>query len=342
MATKMDAAKLDLVEAGTPGAQRVAVLQEPYRIEMRHARIPEPGPDEVRIKVRYVGICGSDLESYRGLRRPEFLSTPARLGHEVSGVIDKLGANVRGLEVGARVTCRYVWGAFAEYIVCKPFNIHTVPDHLDDRDISPIEVLPGVLNAAEMANVSLHTDVLIMGQGVSGLVLTQVLSMLSPRNLVVTDLQDHKLALARKYGATHTFKIPDPQTPTMDVIGEHFPDGLEVVIPALLDGDGMVDAMEAAAFGGRIILYGCIGVCKKPFDWLKVHRKRLTIAATEPRRDIDMRRYFDESIRLVEQGLVNLSEMITHTYPLDEIAEAFAHRDRQGDESIHILVDCGA
>ena len=77
MATKMDIAALDLVDAGTPGAQRVAVLEDPYKIGMRHARIPEPGHGEIRIKMRYVGICGSDLESYRGVRSPEFLSTPS-------------------------------------------------------------------------------------------------------------------------------------------------------------------------------------------------------------------------------------------------------------------------
>ena len=75
MATKMDIAALELVEAGTPNLQRVAVLEEPGSIGMRHARIPEPGHGEIRIKMRYVGICGSDLESYRGARSPELLST---------------------------------------------------------------------------------------------------------------------------------------------------------------------------------------------------------------------------------------------------------------------------
>lgn len=340
MATIMDAAALDLVPADTPGAQRVAVLDEPYRVSLRHAQIPEPGAGELRIKVRYVGICGSDLESYRGVRSPEFLSTPARLGHEVSGVIDKLGPGVRGLKVGQRVACRYVWGAFAQYIVCKPFNVHVVPEHLDDRDISPIEVLPGVLHAADLAEVTPHTDVLVMGQGVSGLVLTQALALHSPRRLVVTDLCDHKLALAKQYGATHTYKLPAHDAKTMDHLRDDFPDGFEVVVPCLLEGDGMIDAVDAAAFNGRVIMYGCIGTCTQPFDWLKVHRKRLTIHSTEPRRDLDMRDYFTRGVQLVEQGLIDLSGMVTHTYPLEDIAEAFTHRDTQDDESIHILIDC--
>lgn len=345
MATKMDIAKLDLVDeshAGQSGVQKVAVLEEIGKIGIRHAQIPEPGQGEIRVKIRHVGICGSDLESYRGCRSPEFLSTPVRLGHEVSGVIDRLGEGVRGLKVGQRVTCRYVWGAFAEYIVCQPFNVHTVPEHLDDRDISPIEVMPGIIHAAELDKITTNTDVLIMGQGVSGLVMTQVVSMFSPRNLVVTDLKERNLELARRYGATHTVKLDHAEQSTMEKMPANFADGFEVVIPCLLEGDGMIDAVDCASMGGRIVMYGCIGTCNQPFDWLKVHRRRLTIHATEPRRDVDMRRFYTEAVGWVEQGLVNLSEMIIHHYSFEEIAEAFAKRDEALGDAIHILVECGS
>lgn len=339
MANIMNIADLELVPEGTPNSQRVAVLQEPFRIEMAHAAIPEPGVDEIRIKVRYVGICGSDLESYRGIRRPEFLSTPARLGHEVSGVIDKVGGQVRGLQVGQRVACRYVWGAFAESIVCKPFNVHTVPDTLADEDISPIEVLPGILHAVERANITPNTDVLIMGQGVSGLVMTQAAALFSSRNLVVTDLKEKNLELAKRYGATHTYQLPAHDASTMDTLRREFPDGFEAVIPCLLEGNGMMDALDCCAFAGRIILYGCIAPCSD-FDWLKLHRKRVDILTTEPKRDIDMRRWFTEGVNLVDQGLINLSEMVTHTFPLSEIQDAFTQRDEGPKDSIHILIDC--
>lgn len=341
MANIMSIANLDLVAEGTPNAQPVAVLDEPFRISVQWARIPEPGPGEIRVKVRYVGICGSDLESYRGIRRPEFLSTPARLGHEVSGTIDKLGPGVHGLRPGQRVSCRYVWGAFARFIVCKPFNVHTVPDHLDDRDISPIEVLPGILHAAERADISTHTDVLIMGQGVSGLVMTQVVALFSPCRLAVTDLKPRNLELAKRYGATHAYSISNTKAPTMDAVGADFPDGFEVVIPCLLEGNGMADALDACAFGGRIILYGCIAPCDD-FDWLKVHRKRVDILSTEPKRDIDMRRWFSEGVQLVEHGLVEFRSMITDIFPLSQIAEAFEKRDQSPPDSIHILIDCQA
>ncbi len=299
-----------------------------------------PGPDEIRVRIKYVGICGSDLEVYRGHRQAEFISFPSGLGHEVAGVIDKVGTNVIGLAVGDRVTCRYVWGAYAEYIVCNPFNVKVVPSRLTMKQTSLLEVLPGIMHAAELANVTEKSSVLIMGQGVSGLLLTQVFSLFSPRHLVCTDLNDKNLQLARKYGATHTVKVPSKTTSTREALGSDFPEGFDIVVPALLEGDGLVDAIDIASFCGRIILYGCIGLCSKTVDLFKVHKKRLEIYSTEPRRDIDMRRLFNESLNLVLDGLVNTSEIVDLIMPLQKISEAFEIRNNERNDIIHVLIDC--
>jgi len=287
-----------------------------------------------------VGICGSDLEAYRGTRQPEFMTTPTRLGHEVAGVIDQVGRHVNGLKAGDQVTCRYVWGAFAEYIVCTPFNVKVLPPAFPLLETSLIEILPGVIHAAELGQVDQNKNVLITGQGVSGLVLTQVLSLYSPKSLVVTDLRERNLELARTYGATHTYRIEDEGTSTRSVVGGDFPDGFEVVIPCLLEGDGMVDALDCLATCGKIVMYGCIGTCHQPFDFFKLHRKRGEILSTEPKRDLDMRRYFQQGVDWVLDGLLNTSEMITHTFPLEAIQEAFELRNDQGNDAIHVLVDC--
>ncbi len=340
MATRMSTAALRLVPAGHPRAQRVAVLAAPGRLELAHAEIPAPGPGEVRVKVKWVGICGSDLEAFRGTRQPEFLTTPARLGHEVAGIVDQLGPETAGLRAGDPVVCRYVWGAFAEYIVCKPFNLLRVPANVPLREASLIEILPGVLHAAELGAIAPHRRVLIMGQGVSGLVLTQVARLYSPQALAVTDLKPRNLELARRYGATHAYLIPRPDAPTRPAIERDFPAGFDVVIPCLLEGDGVADAIDCAAFAGRIVLYGCIGVCHRPLDFFKVHRQRLDIFSTEPKRDLDMRRFFDEGLKLVAQGLVNTAEIVTHEFPLERIQQAFELRNDPRGEAIHVLVDC--
>ena len=342
MPTQMKVADLKLVAREHPHAQKVAVLNKPFDISIAYAEIPEAGEDEVRVKIKWVGVCGSDIETYRGQRQPEFMSTPARLGHEVAGVLDQVGRHVQGLKVGDKVTCRYVWGAFAEYIVCAPFNVKVLPEASPLLETSLIEILPGVIHSAELAQINNQKNVLIMGQGVSGLVLTQVLKLYSPKSLVVTDLKQRNLDLARKYGATHTYLIPTSDTPTMKMVGNDFPSGFDVVIPCLLEGDGMVDAIDCCAVSARLVMYGCSGICHKPVDFFKVHRRRLEIYSTEPRRDIDMRRFFQEGIQMVLDGLVNTSEMITHTVPLSEVGRAFQLRDEQNNDAIHVLVDCEA
>lgn len=331
--------EMQLVSPDASNAQRIAILERPGRLVLAHARIPEPGPDEVRIRIRYVGLCGSDVEAFRGERAPEFLATPTRLGHEVAGVIDKVGAEIVGLRSGDTVACRYVWGAFAEYIVCKPFNLKVVPPSVPPLETSLLEVLPGILHAAELSQITTRSSVLIMGQGVSGLVMTQVAHLFSPRVLAVTDLHRRNLTLARRYGATHTFRANRPEERSSTLTRKTFPEGFDVVIPCLLSGDGMIDAVEAAGLGGRIVMYGCIGVCRQPFDFFKLHRKRLNLYSTEPRSDIEMQRYFQEGVQLVTDGLLRTREMITHVFPLERIQEAFELRTRSTGEALHILID---
>ncbi|MGH9451563.1 MAG: zinc-dependent alcohol dehydrogenase [Terriglobia bacterium] len=336
----MHQTRIKLVDRDRPGAQRLAIQEGSRRLSIRHAEIPEPGAGEIRIRVKWVGVCGSDVDAYRGTRQPEFLSLPARLGHEVAGVIDRVGPGVAGVKAGDAVVCRYVWGAFAEYILSKPFNVKMLPKNFPLEEASLIEILPGVIHAAELAAIDQRKTVLIMGQGASGLILTQVAKLFGPKALAVTDLKERNLALAKKYGASHSYRIPGPGSPTKGVVGKDFPAGFDIVIPCLLEGDGVADAIECAAFAGRIILYGCIGLCRKPLDFVKVHRKRLDIFSTEPKRDVDMRRFFEQGLEWVCDGFVNTAEIVTHRIPLSRIQEAFELRDDPYSESIHVLVDC--
>lgn len=340
MATKMKMAELDIIDSDSlEETQKIAILSEPYKLEVVRAAIPEANDDEIRIKLKYVGICGSDLEAFRGTRKPEFLSFPVRLGHEVAGTIDQVGKNVRGLKVGDKVTCRYVWGAYAQYIVCKPFNVQRVDPSFDMKDVSLIEILPGVIHAADLGKIDSGRTVLIMGQGVSGLMLTQIVSLYSPKELVVTDIKQRNLDFAKKYGATKTYLLPSTDTATLDAIKDDYPEGFDVVIPCLLEGEGVNDAIDCTLTGGKIILYGCIGVCRDELDFFKVHRRRLEIISTEPKRDIDMYRYFKEGISLVMDGLIDTSSYIDKIYPFDQIQEAFDERNDKSKDSIHILVD---
>ena len=86
MATKMQMADMRFVDGDGPDTQKVAVLEKPFHMSIRRAEIPIPAEDEVRIRIKWVGICGSDLEAYRGTRAPEFITTPARLGGNLANL----------------------------------------------------------------------------------------------------------------------------------------------------------------------------------------------------------------------------------------------------------------
>lgn len=340
MPTTMTYADLKIVDGQDPTTplQKIAILEKPYTLSLAEAEIPEPSCNEVRVKVVYVGICGSDLEAFKGTRKPEFISMPARLGHEVAGIIDKVGSNVSGLEVGMRVACRYVWGAYAEYIVCKPFNVQVMPNSFPLTAISLIEILPGVIHAAELANIDSGTRVLIIGQGVSGLMLTQIISLYSPAELVVTDYKQRNLDLALEYGASSVIKIPRDEVENSPTVLKTHSEGFDVVIPCLLEGDCVADAISCCRVGGKVVMYGGIGVACRPFDFFAMHRKRAEILSTEPKRDIDMYRYFKEGISLVKDGLVRTNDYIDRIFPLDEIQQAFETRADVDNDIIHVLI----
>ena len=118
-----------------------------------------------------------------------------------------------------------------------------------------------------------------------------------------------------------------------------FPDGFDIVIPCLLEGASVYDALECTRTGGKIVMYGGIGTCSVPFDFFKLHRQRAEILSTEPKRDIDMYRYFKEGISLVKDGLVKTHEYIDKIYPLSKIQEAFEDRDNKQNSTIHIVID---
>jgi L-iditol 2-dehydrogenase len=196
-----------------------------------------------------------------------------------------------------------------------------------------------MLHAAELSKCDSGKTVLITGQGVSGLVLTQVMYLYSPMELVVTDLKDRNLIFSRRFGATKTYKVPNTKTPTIDVLKKDYPEGFDIVLPCLLEGESVKDAIACARTGGKIVMYGGVGTCREEVDFYKVHRMRLEILSTEPKRDIDMYRFFREGISLVTDGLVNTHDFIDRIFPLSRIQEAFDLRNDKSNDVIHILID---
>lgn len=316
--------------------------------ELALVDLPEPqvGDTDVLVRVRSVGLCGSDVEIYKGDRAPVQTEGPVRLGHEAAGIVEATGKYVNGFEPGDPVVVRGIWGCFAEYVTastamvtqCVAPAFHQVvklPPAIPIDDASILEVLPKVLKAVARAGITPATDVLIKGQGVSGLLLTQAARLYSPNMLVVADLFDEKLELARRFGATHTINA------AKENVGESLrslmPNGADVVVTAHLEGDGVAEAIELLKWAGKIILYGCIGKAPQT-DFYRLHNRGGDILAARMDNLEEDKVYCDKAIDYVASGVIDVARIITHRLPFAEVPQAFKLKEEPRGDVIHVVV----
>ncbi len=211
------------------------VLQSYNNVEYTQVDTPAYAPDEVLIRVRAVGICGSDvhgLDGSTGRRIP-----PLVMGHEAAGVIEALGDAVEGYEVGERVTfdstlycgrCRYCRqgkinfcenrrvlgvacdeysqpGAFAEYVSVPAHVLYRLPEGMSFHEGAMVEPLSIAVHAAAITPIAIGDSALVIGAGVIGLLTLQVLQRAGCSRVYVADIDDDRLAMATTLGATETF-----------------------------------------------------------------------------------------------------------------------------------------
>ena len=215
---------------------RAAVLNRPGEVEVVERPTPTPGPHEVLVRVRAVGVCGSDTHYYDHGRIGRFVvEQPMVLGHESAGVIEGVGSAVDPARVGQRVsiepgvpcfTCheclagRYnlcpdmvfyatppVDGSLAELAVIHEAFAHPVPDSVSDEAAALLEPLSVGVWSCRKGGVGLGTSVLVTGAGPIGLVAVQVARAAGAAQVVVADVNPHRLAVAATLGATRTVDV---------------------------------------------------------------------------------------------------------------------------------------
>lgn len=211
---------------------RKLVLNKPYELEMTTAPIPEPTENQVRIFVKKIGICGSDPTIYKGLH--PYVSYPLVMGHEVSGVIDKVGKNVSADRIGERVAviphivchecdackkgvynfCETLkcTGAEADGAHCDYFCIEAemavkIPDEMSLEEAAMVEPACVAYHGAKRGNIQKGETVLVIGAGPIGLFCMQSCFALGAGKVFVADMDKNRLELATKLGATGTIAV---------------------------------------------------------------------------------------------------------------------------------------
>jgi 2-desacetyl-2-hydroxyethyl bacteriochlorophyllide A dehydrogenase len=321
---------------------------------------PEPGAGEVLLKVRLVGYCGSDLNTYRGLN--PMVSYPRIPGHEIAATIAAVGEGVPDeWSAGTNVTlspytscgtcsscragrfncCRYNQtlgvqrdGAATEYLVV-PYEKLFTSDKLSLRELALVEPLTVGGHATDRAQVTAQDTVLVLGCGAIGLGAVAGAAFRGA-TVVAVDIDDEKLALARKAGAAHTInsRSVDMHEALQELTSG---DGPEVVIEAIGLPATFRAAVDEVAFAGRIVY---IGYAKHPVEYETKYfvQKELDIRGSRNATPEN----FQTVIRMLEAGTFPVDEVITRVYPFAEAGQALVDWNANPPAFTKIMVEMPA
>jgi L-iditol 2-dehydrogenase len=332
---------------------RVSVLSGPKDVALVDRPVPRPGPGHVLVRVASVGVCGSDTHYYDHGHIGRFVvERPLVLGHEAAGTITQVGPGVPEQRVGQRVslepgvpdlTCeqclagRYnlcpdmrffatppIDGAFAEYVVVHAAFAHPVPNEMSDDAAALLEPLSVGVWACRKAGVTAGTRVLVTGAGPIGLVSVQAALAFGATEVVVSDVNPARLALAGELGATtlvdaresRLADLPRPPQVLLECYG--FP-------PAISEG---IRALDRA---GRAVLVG-MGGDEIPLQLSVVQERELVLSGV-----FRYANTWPTAIALVASGKVDVDRLVTGRYGLDDVEDALT-AVRRDPSSIKVVV----
>ncbi len=314
-------------------------------IWMQDVPVPNYGVNDALIKIHKTAICGTDIHIYHWDEWAQAtIPVPMTVGHEFYGEIVEIGAEVKGLQIGQRVSgeghitcghcrncragkrhlCRNTSGVgvnrpgcFAEYLSIPATNIVPMPDDISDNQISIMDPFGNATHCA-LAFPVVGEDVLITGAGPIGIMAVAIAKHAGARHVVITDVNDYRLGLAKQLGATRAVNVKHQSVvDVMDELGmlEGFDVGLEMSgNPTALND--MVDAMN---HGGSIAMLG-IPPEQTPLNWNHVIFKGLQIKGIYGR---EMYETWYKMISMLQSGL-NIDPVITHEFDVDDYQQAFA------------------
>lgn len=305
---------------------------------------PEVGHNDVLIKIRKTAICGTDMHIYNWDEWSQnTIPVPMVVGHEFIGEVAEIGQEVKGLKVGDRVSgeghitcghcrncragrrhlCRNTFGvgvnrpgAFAEYLVIPADNAFKIPDDISDELASIFDPFGNAVHTALSFDL-VGEDVLITGAGPIGIMAAAVCRHVGARHVVITDVNQYRLDLAMKMGASRAVNVAEEKlTDVMNELGmtEGFDVGLEMSgVPSAFKQ--MLDTMN---HGGKIAMLG-IPPGEMGVDWNKVIFKGLVIKGIYGR---EMYETWYKMVSMLQSGL-DISPIITHQYKIDEFQKGF-------------------
>ncbi|AUH51884.1 L-threonine 3-dehydrogenase [Chromobacterium sp. ATCC 53434] len=323
----------------------LAKLKAAPGLEMTDVPLPEVGHNDLLIKIVKTAICGTDIHIWNWDEwSQKTIPVPMHVGHEYVGVVAGIGSEVQGFHIGQRVsgeghiTCGYCRncragrrhlcrnttgvgvnreGAFAEYLVIPAFNAFPIPDDISDDLASIFDPFGNAVHTALSFNL-VGEDVLITGAGPIGIMAVAIARHVGARHVVITDVNDYRLELARKMGATRAVNVAREDLKT--VMQElQMTEGFDVGLEMSGNPQAFRQMLETMNHGGKVALLG-IPPSNTAIDWNQVIFKGLEIKGIYGR---EMFETWYKMVALIQSGL-DISPIITHHFKVDEFEQGFA------------------
>jgi L-gulonate 5-dehydrogenase len=337
------------------------VVDKPNSMAVCERPTPEPAAGEVRVRVRYAGICGSDLHIFHG--KNPFVAYPRVIGHEFVGRIDSVGEGVSASRIGELVVidpviscgqchaCRigrqnvcsrlqvigvHRDGGFSQYACAPERNAYVIPKGMAQASASVIEPFAVAANVTHRTGVLKEDIALVYGAGPVGLNLLQVLKRVYGVRTFITDHFDERLALARGCGAEEDEIINTAREPLEEALARRgVVGGPTLIYDAVCHPSILEEAVRIAAPAGRI---GVLGFSNTPsaIPQQELTKKELSLYAS--RLNCAM---FPTVIDWISRGLVDPGHIVTHQVDFREVASAFELAERNPRESCKVLLDFG-
>lgn len=341
---------------------KAAFLTEPKKIEIKDLEMPEVKDENVLIKIKRVGVCGSDNHIYnKGEIAFSKVKFPFILGHECSGEVVDIGKAVKNIKIGDRVAiepsvhcgkCEYCRngkfnlcddyhflaappdnnGAFVEYITHRYDHCFLIPGAISFDEGALVEPLAIVVQAFEISNFNIGDNILILGSGTIGLLTLMLLKSLGADKCVAVDYFDSKLEIAKKMGADLTINAGDA-----DLLfkAKEFSKGKG--FPTIFDSVGKENSLNAglslAKKGGTIVIIG-ISDDKASFNIVDLINNMLTIKGTNDFSN----NIFSKAISLIGNKKVDVMKIVSHYFNLDELDKAFKNINNNSKNTIKTII----
>ena len=322
---------------------KAAVYHGPGELRVEEVPVRKLKDNEVKIQVKYCGICGTDIHIFHGDGGCCDVTPPLVPGHEFSGVVAEVGAGVKAVKVGDRVTgdpndmcgeCYFckngmqhfcknnigigttVDGGFAEYVIMREKQVYKVSDDLSFIEAAMAEPISCCLHGIDLCNIKAGDTVLVMGGGPIGMIMMQLAKNAGASKVIMSEPVEEKREQALKLGATKTI---DPLHEDVEAVLAEYCENVNVVIECVGNVHTQADAVRFAGKGATIMYFGLAAPEESfPIRPDDIFKKELHITSSY------INPYsFERAIQILESGTVELESLITNVVPLDNIADVF-------------------